>query len=80
MQVRGNYDEMEELRRQEESRQHRISRAKEELAEAEQALENLPMYEPPTDELVCKSLMLSYLLLFMSPAYYITLFCQILMH
>ncbi|KAI3955361.1 hypothetical protein MKW98_018462 [Papaver atlanticum] len=51
VQVRGNYDEMEELRRQEESRQHRISRAKEELAEAEQALENLPIYEPPMDEL-----------------------------
>ncbi|KAI3984154.1 hypothetical protein MKX01_011108 [Papaver californicum] len=51
VQVRGNYDEMEELRRQEESRQQRISRARKELAEAEQALVNLPIYESPTDEL-----------------------------
>ena len=52
MQVRGKYNELEELKRQEESRQQRISRAKEELIAAEVELTNLPSYEPPKDELV----------------------------
>ena len=43
---------MEELRKQEESRQQRIIKAKEGLAAAEAELENLPPYEPPKDELV----------------------------
>ncbi|KAK9283376.1 hypothetical protein L1049_011618 [Liquidambar formosana] len=51
VQVRGKYNEMEELRRQEESRQQRISRAKEDLAAAELELDSLPLYEPPKDEI-----------------------------
>ncbi|OVA00848.1 RecF/RecN/SMC [Macleaya cordata] len=51
VQVRGKYEEMEELRRQEESRQQRISRAKEELAAAELELSNLPVFEHPKDEI-----------------------------
>ncbi|XP_057496428.1 structural maintenance of chromosomes protein 5 isoform X2 [Actinidia eriantha] len=51
VQVRGKYDEIEELKRQEESRQQRILRAKEELIAAEVELTNLPSYEPPKDEL-----------------------------
>ena len=43
---------MEDLRKQEESCQHRIIKAKENLATAEAELENLPPYEPPKDELV----------------------------
>ncbi|KAL2461210.1 Structural maintenance of chromosomes protein 5 [Abeliophyllum distichum] len=45
--MQGKYNEMEELRRQEESRQQRISRAKEDLAAAEAELAKLPPYEPP---------------------------------
>ncbi|KAF6158541.1 hypothetical protein GIB67_040055 [Kingdonia uniflora] len=51
VQVRAKYDEMEELRRQEESRQQRISTAKEDLAAAELELANLPVYERPKDEI-----------------------------
>ncbi|KAF5946156.1 hypothetical protein HYC85_016384 [Camellia sinensis] len=51
VQVRGKYNEIEELKRQEESRQERIARAKEELNAAEAELANLPPYEPPKDEL-----------------------------
>ncbi|KAK3006360.1 hypothetical protein RJ639_016613 [Escallonia herrerae] len=49
--VRGKYKEMEELRRQEQSRQERISRAREDLKAAELELANLPAYEPPKDEI-----------------------------
>ncbi|GLT36064.1 hypothetical protein SLA2020_104690 [Shorea laevis] len=49
--VQGKYKEMEDLRRQEESRQQRILKAKEELAAAEQNLKNLPDFEHPKDEL-----------------------------
>ncbi|XP_058203273.1 structural maintenance of chromosomes protein 5 [Rhododendron vialii] len=50
-QVRSKYSEMEELKRQEESRQQRILRAKEELISAEVELANLPPYETPKNEL-----------------------------
>ncbi|KAH7851079.1 hypothetical protein Vadar_007020 [Vaccinium darrowii] len=50
-QVRSKYNEMEELKRQEESRQQRILRAKDELISAEVELANLPPYEPPKNEL-----------------------------
>jgi len=43
---------MEELRRQEETRQQKLVKAREELAIAERELENLPSYVPPKDELV----------------------------
>lgn len=50
-QVRGKFKEMEGLRRQEQSRQERISKAKEDLAVAESEFANLPHYEPPKDKL-----------------------------
>lgn len=53
MKVRAKYDEMEELRMLEKSRQQRILKAKEDLAAAELELANLPSYEPPSDEMVC---------------------------
>lgn len=53
MQVQGKYKEMQELRRQEQSRQQRILKAKEELAAAELDLQNVPAYEPPQDKIVC---------------------------
>jgi len=43
---------MEELRRQEETRQQKLVKAREEVAIAELELENLPLYVPPKDELV----------------------------
>ncbi|KAK6140525.1 hypothetical protein DH2020_025724 [Rehmannia glutinosa] len=43
----GTYNEVDDLRRHEESRQQRISKAKEDLAAAEAELANLPPYEPP---------------------------------
>lgn len=43
---------MEDLRRQEESRQRRISKAQEDLSAAELELANLPPYEPPRDKIV----------------------------
>ncbi|XP_077240474.1 structural maintenance of chromosomes 5 [Tasmannia lanceolata] len=51
VQVHAKYDEMVELTRQEETRQQRISRAKEDLAAAELELANLPFYDPPKDEI-----------------------------
>lgn len=53
MKVRAKYDEMAELSRLEESRQQRILKAKEDLSAAESELANLPLYEPPSDEMVC---------------------------
>ncbi|PIN23636.1 Structural maintenance of chromosome protein SMC5/Spr18, SMC superfamily [Handroanthus impetiginosus] len=49
--IQGKYNEMEDLRRQEESRQQRISKAKQDLAAAEAELANLPPYEPPTHKM-----------------------------
>lgn len=51
VQVDGKYKEMEDLRRQEESRQRRISKAQEDLSAAELELANLPPYEPPRDKI-----------------------------
>ncbi|TXG55854.1 hypothetical protein EZV62_017167 [Acer yangbiense] len=51
VQVQGKYKEMEDLRRQEQSRQQRILKAREDLAAAESDLLNLPAYEPPKSEL-----------------------------
>ncbi|PKA50457.1 Structural maintenance of chromosomes protein 2-2 [Apostasia shenzhenica] len=51
IQVRGKYQEVEDLRRQDRSRQQRILKAKEELAAAEKDLVDLPRYEPPKEEL-----------------------------
>lgn len=43
---------MEELRRQEETRQERIAKAKEEMAAAEEEFANLPPFEPPKHKMV----------------------------
>ena len=48
--MRKKYKEMEDLRKQEESCQQRIIKAKENLAVAEAELENLPPYEPLKDD------------------------------
>lgn len=48
--VAGKYKDMEELKKQEESRRQRILKAKEDLRAAELELANLPPYEPPKDE------------------------------
>jgi len=65
VELQGKYKEMEELRRQEETRQQKLVKAREELATAEHELENLPSYVPPKDELVCihMSLIISFTLL-----------------
>ncbi|CAK7330929.1 unnamed protein product [Dovyalis caffra] len=51
VQIRGKYKEMEDLKKQEESRQQRIIKTKEDLVTAETDLQNLPVYEPPKDVL-----------------------------
>ncbi|TKY49621.1 Structural maintenance of chromosomes protein 5 [Spatholobus suberectus] len=51
VELQGKYKEMEELRRQEETRQQRLVKAREELAIAELELENLSPYVPPKGEL-----------------------------
>lgn len=50
--MRGKFKEMEGLKRQEQSRQERIFKAKEDLAVVESEFANLPHYEPPKDKLV----------------------------
>lgn len=52
MEACGKNKEIEDLRKQEASRQERIIKAKEDLAASELELQNLPIYEPPKDELV----------------------------
>ncbi|KAF5736462.1 structural maintenance of chromosomes protein 5 [Tripterygium wilfordii] len=49
--AQGKYNEMEDSKRQEESRQGEILKAKEEIAAAELELQNLPVYQNPKDEL-----------------------------
>ncbi|CAA0808920.1 Structural maintenance of chromosomes protein 5 [Striga hermonthica] len=49
--VQGAYDEVDDLRHQEESRQLRICKAKEDLAAAEAELRNFPPYEPPRQKM-----------------------------
>ncbi|KAL6125214.1 hypothetical protein ACLB2K_073273 [Fragaria x ananassa] len=50
-QIKGNYSEMEESRREEESRQQEILKFKENLAVSERELENLPPSAPFVDEI-----------------------------
>ncbi|KAG6789486.1 hypothetical protein POTOM_005584 [Populus tomentosa] len=51
VQIRGKYKEMGDLKKEEESRQQRIIKAKEDLAISEAELRNLPVHEPPKDVL-----------------------------
>lgn len=50
-QTRAKYQEVEDLKRQETSRQHRITKAKEDFAAAQKELADLPEYFPPKEEL-----------------------------
>ncbi|KAB5520476.1 hypothetical protein DKX38_024795 [Salix brachista] len=52
VQIRGKYKEMGDLKKEEESRQQRIIKAKEDLAIVEEELQNFPVHEPPKDVLV----------------------------
>nr|XP_043611222.1 structural maintenance of chromosomes protein 5 [Erigeron canadensis] len=49
--VKGKYSEMEDLERQEASRQERIAKAEKDLADAELELQNLPPFESPKDKI-----------------------------
>ncbi|KAL6873828.1 hypothetical protein ACP4OV_013910 [Aristida adscensionis] len=49
--LKGTFDDIEELKRQEKSRQQRVLKAKEALASAERELEDLQPYEPPKAEM-----------------------------
>ncbi|KAJ6299423.1 hypothetical protein OIU76_020397 [Salix suchowensis] len=51
VQIRGKYKEMGDLKKEEESCQQRIIKAKEDLAIAEEELQNFPVHEPPKDVL-----------------------------
>ncbi|XP_029126918.1 structural maintenance of chromosomes protein 5 isoform X2 [Cajanus cajan] len=51
VELRGKYTEMEELRRQEETQQQKLVKAREELAIAELELEEMVPYVAPKDEL-----------------------------
>ncbi|XP_022718612.1 structural maintenance of chromosomes protein 5 isoform X5 [Durio zibethinus] len=51
VQARGKYKEVEDLRREEDSRKQSILEAKKKLAAAEEDLQNLPTYEPPKEEI-----------------------------
>ncbi|OWM78401.1 hypothetical protein CDL15_Pgr016125 [Punica granatum] len=51
VQARGKKKEIEDLRKQETSRQERIIKAKEDFASVKLELENLPAYEAPKDQL-----------------------------
>lgn len=46
---------MEELERQEHSRQQRISKAEKDLADAELELQNFPPYEHPREKIVSQT-------------------------
>ncbi|PKU72878.1 Structural maintenance of chromosomes protein 2-2 [Dendrobium catenatum] len=50
-QVRAKYEEVEDLKKQEKSHQHRILKAKEDFAAAQRQLAELPAYNPPKEEL-----------------------------
>ena len=52
MEVQAKYNEMADLRKQEESHLHLIRKAEDDLAAAEIELSNCPVYEPPRGELV----------------------------
>lgn len=51
VELQGKYKEMDELRKQEETRQQKLKKAREDLAAAELELESLSPYEPPRDEI-----------------------------
>ena len=62
MELEGNYKEMDELRRQEKTRQQKLRKARDELSAAELELESLNPYVPPTDEIVSVHLVIGTIL------------------
>ncbi|KAF3771603.1 hypothetical protein EJ110_NYTH60044 [Nymphaea thermarum] len=52
VQVQSKWDEMEDLRKREESRQTKIAKAKVDLSAADEELAKLPPFEPPKEEIV----------------------------
>ena len=59
----GKYNDIEDVKREEESRQQRILKAKEDLAAAELELASLPPSEPPKNEFVgCVLLLVLFLM------------------
>jgi structural maintenance of chromosomes protein 5 len=50
--LKATFDEMDDLKKQEKSRQRRILKTKEDLAAAEKELEDLQPYELPKAEMV----------------------------
>jgi hypothetical protein len=51
--LKTTFDDIEDLKRQERSRQQRISNARDALAAAENELQDVQPYEPPRAEMVC---------------------------
>ncbi|KAG0471710.1 hypothetical protein HPP92_016256 [Vanilla planifolia] len=51
-QVHSKHEEIEDLRRQEDSRQHRIKSTMDDLAAAQRELDDFPAFNPPKQELV----------------------------
>ncbi|KAJ7548526.1 hypothetical protein O6H91_07G015000 [Diphasiastrum complanatum] len=51
VQVRAKMNEIEDVRKREASRQDKIEKAKQDLADAEAELANLPNFEPPREEI-----------------------------
>ncbi|XP_076928090.1 structural maintenance of chromosomes protein 5-like [Bidens hawaiensis] len=49
--VNGKYKDMEDLEKQEHTRQEKIARAEKDLADAELELQNLPPFEPPKEKI-----------------------------
>jgi len=62
VELQGKYKEMDELRKQEETRQQKLKKAREELAAAELELESLNPYELPKDEIVSVLLVIGYII------------------
>jgi len=62
VELEGNYKEMDELRRQEKTRQQKLRKARDELSAAELELESLNPYVPPTDEIVSVHLVIGTIL------------------
>lgn len=63
--LKATFDEIEDLKKQEKSRQQRILKTKEDLAAAEKELEDLQPYELPKAENVGRLALLHYTLLYL---------------
>ncbi|KAL4561803.1 hypothetical protein LXL04_023466 [Taraxacum kok-saghyz] len=63
--VKGKYSDMDELEKQEQSRQERIGKAEKDLADTEMQLENLPVFQPPKDKIVIYASFTYFILFFL---------------